>query len=152
MPVRSSRILPVASVLLLLAGCLEAPSPIGPAVTIGTDAGEVVVDVEVADEPAEWARGLMGRDRLGPNAGMLFIFPDEQSRSFWMKDTRIPLDILYISADWTVVDVQAMTPCTADPCPGYPSRRPAMYALEVNAGFAAAKGVKEGDRTRFSGT
>jgi hypothetical protein len=143
---RSSAVLFVLLAPLLLAGCAS-----GPAVVIGTADGPVTVAVEIADDSAERARGLMARDSLAPDAGMLFVFAQEQPVAFWMKNTRIPLDILYISADKRVIDIQTMPPCTADPCPAYPSKAPAMYALEVNAGFARQNGIRQGDTVTLPG-
>lgn len=104
----------------------------------------VSVSVEIADTPEEWQRGLMYRDSLPESSGMLFAFPDEAPRSFWMKSTKIPLDIIFISASMTVVDVQAMEPCSKDPCVSYRSAAPAKYALEVNKGFAERNGIRTG--------
>jgi len=112
-------------------------------VTIATKDGNLTFTAKVADTAAERAKGLMGRTSLAQNEGMLFVFDNETILKFWMKDTLLPLDIIFISADMTVADVQTMEPCTADPCPLYASRAPAQFALEVNAG--AAKKVSAGD-------
>lgn len=96
---------------------------------------KIPVQVEIADTPEEQAKGLMGRTDLREGHGMLFIFEQEQPLSFWMKNTLIPLDILYFSAIGEFVSATTMTPCEADPCPSYPSTGPARYALELPAGF-----------------
>ncbi len=102
--------------------------------------------MEVADSPETWALGLMFRDSLPENHGMLFIFPREAPRSFWMKNTRIPLDILYFDRDLKLVSVTAdARPCRTRACPGYPSAGPAQYVLELNAGKASELGVVPGD-------
>jgi uncharacterized membrane protein (UPF0127 family) len=106
--------------------------------------------VELALSRDEQARGLMFREQLADDHGMLFIFSGLAPRSFWMKNTRIPLDILYFDADLKLVGVaRNARPCAADPCPGYPSSGPARYVLELNAGRAAALGVREGDSLRL---
>ncbi len=86
----------------------------------------------------------MGRDALADDAGMLFTFETEQTLRFWMKNTLIPLDIIYFDAQKRFVSALTMTPCAADPCSTYSSRYSALYALEVPAGSVAAWGVGEG--------
>lgn len=100
------------------------------------------VDVEVADDESERALGLMYRDRLGEDAGMLFVYPSAQERSFWMKDTRIPLTIAYLDADGRIVHLADMKPLDTSPVP---SGKPAKYALEMNKGWFARHDVKVGD-------
>ena len=118
-----------------------------PTVTLAirTSGGEEVeVRAEVADERAERQTGLMGRTELAPDAGMLFVFGWERNLSFWMRNTLIPLSIAYISADGRIVDIQDMEPLDDEP-PSYASAEPAKYALEVNQGFFAERGVEVGD-------
>jgi uncharacterized membrane protein (UPF0127 family) len=125
--------------LALLAACAAAE----PAVELR---GQVFT-VDLAVTRGEQARGLMFREELPAEHGMLFIFPREDWRSFWMKNTRIPLDILYFDADLALVSMaENARPCVADPCPSYPSEAPARYVLELNAGTARALGVEKGDR------
>lgn len=107
--------------------------------------------VELATTPAQQERGLMERATLAPDHGMLFVFPDEQPRTFWMKNTLVPLDILFFDAARRLVAIQAdAQPCRADPCPLYPSTVPARYVLELNAGTAARLGIRTGDVITFS--
>lgn len=102
--------------------------------------------LEVADKPEERAVGLMGRESLGRDRGMLFAYANEQILSFWMKGTLIPLDIVFINSDSVVVDVQTMRPEreTAPNLPITRSAAPARYAIEVNAGVAAECGIEPG--------
>lgn len=112
-------------------------------VTIEPSDGEPVrVRVEIADDDAERARGLMERTALGENRGMLFVFEREQTLSFWMKDTLIPLSIAYIDAEGQIVDIQDMEPLDTTP---HPSAGPARYALEVNQGFFRERDIEVGD-------
>jgi len=106
---------------------------------------KVEVRVEVADDLAEQAKGLMDRTALGENRGMLFVFPEERELSFWMKNTLIPLSIAFIDSEERIVDIQDMKPLDDEP-PNYVSAEPAQYALEVNQGFFEKRGVKVGDR------
>jgi uncharacterized membrane protein (UPF0127 family) len=103
-------------------------------------------DVEQANEPASQERGLMFRDSMPADHGMIFNFSDEQPRIFWMKNCRMPLDILYFDQKYKLVSMQQRVPaCRSDPCPQYPSEGPARYVLELNAGVAEKLGVKPGD-------
>lgn len=102
--------------------------------------------VEIAADDASRAQGLMFRDQLAANRGMLFLFPDQAPRSFWMRNTRIPLDIIYLDRDWRVVSIAANArPCRIQRCPSYPSAGPAQFVLEINAGLAAELGLEPGD-------
>jgi uncharacterized membrane protein (UPF0127 family) len=114
--------------------------------TIESSNGDKVeVWVEIADNDAERARGLMGRTALAEDRGMLFVFDEEQTLSFWMKNTLIPLSIAFMDSEGRIVDIQDMKPLDDDP-PHYVSAKPARYALEVNQGFFEERGVKVGDR------
>lgn len=105
--------------------------------------------VEIADDDEERARGLMFREELGANEGMLFIWRQPVPRSFWMRNTRIPLDIVYLGSDLEIVGWSLDTPpCRTRNCPSYPSGAPAQYVLEVNAGEMARLGVEIGDPVR----
>ena len=116
--------------------------------------GEPVVElggkrftVEIAETQEKQALGLMFRDSMPADEGMIFIFPNEAPRSFWMKNTRIPLDIMYFDKDLKMVSISANTPpCRVSRCPSYPSAGPAMYVLELNAGMASELGVGPGDQ------
>lgn len=102
--------------------------------------------VELADTSEKQALGLMFREQMPDDHGMLFLFPGEATRSFWMKNTRIPLDIFYFDQELKLVSVSENTqPCRTQRCPSYPSTGPAKYVLELNAGKAAELGVQAGD-------
>ena len=108
------------------------------------------IQVEIAADDETRAQGLMYRDRVRDGWGMLFFFPADEALSFWMKNTLIPLDMIWIGGDQVVKSVTSdVPPCKADPCPSYPSGAPARYVLEVAAGVARAHGVKPGDKVRF---
>ena len=105
------------------------------------------VFVEVPDDSEESMRGLMFRIHLPWNAGMLFPYSNEEPRTFWMKNTLIPLDMIFVDSSSKIVEIKEnVPPCEQEECPTYPSVEPAQYVLEVNAGFVQEKGVKVGDR------
>ncbi len=109
----------------------------------------VSVLAEIADSPEKKSRGLMYRTSLGPKEAMIFIYDEPAYHSFWMYNTRIPLTIVFVDKDFTIVDIQDMSPCTEkEPslCPTYTPKKPAQYAIEVNRGFTAGHGIRVGDR------
>ena len=128
---------------LLLSGCASS----GPWVEIGGQR----YTVEVAHDDAERARGLMFRDEMAADRGMLFVHEREEPQSYWMKNTRIALDILYFDAAATLVSQQRdVPPCSlGDRCPPYPSDAPARFVLELNAGEAARLGLANGAVLKF---
>jgi hypothetical protein len=112
--------------------------------------------VEIADDPQEQARGLMYRDSMPGNHGMLFLFDREEPQAFWMKNTKIPLDILYFDSNWKLVGWSLNTPpcaqsASAAACPSYPSGQPAKYVLELNGGTAERLGAQFGDTLKVAG-
>jgi len=102
------------------------------------------IKAEIADTPEGRATGLMFRESLEENEGMLFVFPDSAVRNFWMKNTLIPLDMIFISENMTIVRIHYALPCTSDPCPLYSSEKPVRYVLEVGGNFTAENGIEEG--------
>jgi len=143
----------VTLLLLAAAGCTGGDAPVettpqGPRVEFTTAREVVTVRVEVVSTPETRQRGLMGRTSLADDAGMLFVWPEEASSSFHMKDTLIPLSIAFIAADGRVLRILDMEPCTADPCPVYDPKVSYRMALEVNRGAYTRFGVLEGDRAR----
>ena len=107
--------------------------------------------VEIADDDAERARGLMFRDEMAADHGMIFIHDSEEPQAYWMKNTRIPLDIFYFDGKRKLVSVsKRVPPCTmGDQCPPFASAGPALYVLELNAGLADELGAKPGDELVF---
>ena len=104
--------------------------------------GGVRVEVEVARTDADRARGLMFREHLDPCAGMLFAFDVPDRYAFWMKNVRIPLDILWLDAGGRIVSiVERARPCLAEPCPTYAPDAPAAFVLEVAGGFVEQHGI-----------
>jgi uncharacterized membrane protein (UPF0127 family) len=124
------------------------PAAERPRVVIETSAGaRHPVEVELARTEAERARGLMERSALAPDAGMLFLFGETADHGFWMKNTLIPLDMIFIGEDGRIVGVveRAEPRTLTNRSVGAPSR----YVLEVNGGWARARGVRAGDLARF---
>ena len=107
--------------------------------------GADTVGAEVARTPEQRERGLMFREALEEGRGMLFVFPDAQVRSFWMRDTFLPLDIAYMDESLIVVDIQGMEPQSEAL---HQSARAAMFALEVPLGWFAKKGIEVGAAAR----
>lgn len=112
-----------------------------------SDSTQVVLDIEIADTDFDIQTGLMYRNIMENNQGMLFIFDDEQPRSFYMKNTRIPLDLIYISKNKKIVSFQK----NAKPFDesSLPSNAPAKYVLEINAGLVDNWKVNVGDSINF---
>ena len=132
-------------VLLVLPDREDAAIPPGVKIT-------AIARVELADDDPSRARGLMQRTSLRPDHGMLFVYPTETTRTFWMKNTLIPLSIAFATSTGRIVDIQEMVPGGDVPDPRqrrYRSARPATYALEMAAGWFAAKGIRVGDRMEF---
>jgi len=146
------RIPAMALVLILLGGRLPAQSgrPGDKFIKIYLPSGSSVT-AELAVTDAERARGLMFREKLFPDQGMLFVFERESAAAFWMKNTLIPLDMLWLDRDRRVVHIERnVPPCKADPCPSYAPSRPGLYVLELPAGAADRFGLKTGDRLDFA--
>ena len=107
----------------------------------------IPVYVDVANDPKEQSKGLMFRKSMEWNTGMLFVNDDVKYLAFWMKNTYIPLDMIFVDKDLRIVDIKEdVQPCLQeDICPSYPSKQPAKYVLEVNAGFVHQNGIRVGD-------
>jgi len=129
----------VAALFLLLVGC-DAPSNSGLA-TIQMKLGSKTFKLEVADRDDSRAYGLMRRDSMPADHGMIFVFDKAEERGFWMKDCRIPLDIIFVDAAGRVVSVKQMKPYDHNTTP---SDGAAQFAIELNQGAAESAGVKPG--------
>ncbi|MGB5528272.1 MAG: DUF192 domain-containing protein [Gemmatimonadota bacterium] len=108
--------------------------------------GGVEVTAEIADNEELRGKGLMNRDSLAENHGMLFVYGAAQVRSFWMRNTRIPLDIAFIDSNGVIINIEQMEPQSDE---NYYSQGPMMYALEMDQGWFEANGVGPGDRLEF---
>ena len=150
------RVLLMSLIVLSCAACgaaedsNTAPEPsLNPATTmIETDDGVVLVYSEVADTPEERAEGLMNRESLEEDEGMMFLYFEEHRGGFWMKDTSIPLSIAFFDRTGEIVSILDMEPCEEDPCPTYDPGKPYWGALEVNQGAFDEWGVEVGDVIR----
>jgi len=114
---------------------------------ITTPSGKIVeLAVEVASDPVKRARGLMFRESLGENEGMLFVFEKSSKHGFWMVNTTIPLDAIHFNANKEVVDIIQMEPCKTLTCPTYYPKAESRYVLEVNQNFSRKNNITEGSR------
>jgi len=114
--------------------------------------GKASLQVEIAHTPQEMRKGLSGRDNLPEDKGMLFIYDRPQKVSFWMKDTRFPLSIGFFDEDRILFQIEDMSLVSnkIDQWPVYSSRKPVLYALEVNRGWFEQNGIKPGMKFSLS--
>jgi len=147
-----------AAVALLVACGVNSPAPTAPTQPPAPAGSRVVfpdgyvVHVEVASDDATRQQGLMYRDTLPVDRGMLFFFPNSGNYPFWMKNTLIPLDMIWIDDQKKIAHVASnVQPCKADPCPSVPPNADARYVLELAAGVAARHGLANGQTLRFEG-
>lgn len=106
------------------------------------------IRIEIADDDSTRARGMMQRTSMPDDAGMLFIFPDESTRSFWMANTPLSLDMMFVNSDREIIDIAKYTkPVSPE---NVTSRAPAKYVVEVKAGFVDTWGISETDRIEWS--
>ena len=116
----------------------------------GDDTEIVTIDIEIADSDSSRQRGLMQRDSLAERAGMLFIFPIQETQSFWMANTPLALDLIFVDADSQIVDIAKYTrPYSTR---SIVSAAPARYVIEVRAGFCDTYGISEGQTVRWMRT
>jgi uncharacterized membrane protein (UPF0127 family) len=144
---------PKAAAVLALAAALACPPSPNPAdaaaparVLVDAERGTAAVRVEIARTPEAQERGLMYRKALDADAGMVFVFDVEKRHPFWMANTLVPLDMLFISAEGRVAAIVERAPLGLESDDGGVDSR---YVLEVNRGWSRAHGVKKGDRVRF---
>jgi len=110
----------------------------------------IKIDIEIADNDYERQLGLMNRESMEQMQGMLFIFPQERMQSFWMLNTMFSLDILFINSNKEIVTIHKNTTPLSEQ--SYPSSEPAIYVLEVNAGFCDEHGINLGDKVFWIGS
>lgn len=137
---------------LVLAACGSADPAVsndGATLAIRTADDLVELDVEVADDEAERATGLMHREELAPFDGMAFVWDEPVSTSFWMKDTLIPLSIAFWDEQGRIVAILDMEPCEADPCPTYDPGASFVGAVEVRQGLFELRRIGVGDRVEL---
>ncbi len=105
-------------------------------------------EVELPKTNEEFMQGLMFREHLPQNEGMLFVFQEENKHSFWMKNTLIPLDMIWLNKDLEVVHIETAKPCKEEPCPTYTPKEKAQYVLEINAGHAEKNNIGIGNKAK----
>jgi uncharacterized membrane protein (UPF0127 family) len=143
------RIGPALLVLIAVffTGCTREET--GPVLIIESAAGEVRLNVEIADSIEERQVGLMNRKELAPDAGMVFVNNTPTESNFWMKNTLIPLSLAVWGEGGKIAAILDMEPCRAEPCVIYRPGVPWVGAVEVNQGFFEEHGVKVGDQVRL---
>lgn len=158
--IKSLIVLAISSILLFITSCKEEEKVIKPIEITFKKEGELKLfkgtsdslitsfNIEIADDDYETQTGLMHRKSMEDNNAMLFIFPDMRTRSFYMKNTYISLDIIYLDNDNTIVSIQE----NAKPLDetSLPSEGPAQYVLEVNGGLSQQWSITAGDRMEFT--
>jgi uncharacterized membrane protein (UPF0127 family) len=138
MHLRRSLALALAAAAVALAAAAQDKLP-----TLALSAGIHVIQAEVANTSPSRTQGLMFRKSLAANQGMLFVFPDSGPQCMWMRNTYVPLSVAFIDEAGVILNIADMKPQTED---SHCAARPARYALEMNQGWFAAKGVKPGAR------
>ena len=142
----SLRFLSIGLFCVMLSGVTACQAE--PKVTIATQDGrQLGFVVEVADTPSKRAMGLQYRRELAADRGMIFLFPVESQQSFWMKNTPLPLDMIFINREGKIAGVVEQTvPFSLDP---RSVDAPSQFVLEINGGLAKRHGIKAGDSVRF---
>jgi len=151
----------VSVILMLALACAQRTPAPTPATTTTSAAASgprivlpdnFVVSVEVASDDPTRQQGLMYRDHMADDRGMIFLFPQAGEYPFWMKNTLIPLDMIWMDAQHRIVHIaHDVQPCKADPCPNYPPNAQAISVLELAAGVAAKHHLADGNILRFEG-
>jgi uncharacterized protein len=126
-----------------------SPTTKMPKVYLSTPKGEITVSVEVVSTPAKIERGLMFREHLPPDQGMLFVMKDERSWPFWMRNTLIPLDMIFIAKNMTIAGIVENAEPRTETLREVDA--PSLYVLEVNGGYCAVNKVTTGANVRFEG-
>lgn len=135
--------------LVFLTNCVQNSDKNPDQILIDNEHEYITVNVQIADDNNERARGLMFVESLDENAGMLFVFEREGYLAFWMKNTLIPLDIIFIDEKLKIVDIKNAVPCIQDPCALYKPKSPAKYVLEVNGNFTIKNGIRPGNKVKI---
>ncbi|GKS59085.1 hypothetical protein YTPLAS18_26120 [Nitrospira sp.] len=144
-------LLGLAGILTTLLFAQPSPASDEDLIPIRTPRG-YTIHAELADTPFKRAQGLMYRESLPDDRGMLFIFGESQTWTFWMKGTKLPLDIIWLDEQKRIVHIEANLPTCSLPgndCPQYQSNEPALYVLELRGGRAAALKLKRGTKLQF---
>ena len=129
---------------------ISSPPPVQLEETAVRFPSGTTIQAELALTPDQRASGLMFRDSLEANRGMLFVFPEPAFHDFWMKNCRFLIDIIWLSAEKRIVHIErAVPPCKEDPCPTYGSLRKALYVIEVVAEFSSREKLRLGDPIQF---
>ena len=134
--VKSYKAIILVLLLLFLVGCSSSPY---------VEIKGKKVNIEIADTKEEQLKGLMYREKLDENTGMLFVYNDSKVRNFWMANMQFPLDMLFINESKAVIKIEYAGLCENKVCNIYSSDIPAMYVLEVNANFSEENNIKTGD-------
>lgn len=136
---------------LILYGVMDQPDRASFVDESGEELASITYETAVSD--AEKRKGLMFRRNLEKNHGMIFVYNSEADRSFWMKNTLIPLDIIFLSSNRTIINIEKAYPepnATDSELTRYRSEEPAQYVVEVNQNFTDRKGIEKGDRVEFT--
>jgi uncharacterized membrane protein (UPF0127 family) len=137
-------LLKILLLLFIPIGCASGTTDL---YRVSFEASVATLDVEIANTPGTRQQGLMGRQTLGEDQGMLFVFPQDQILQFWMKNTSLPLSIAYIDSRGIILRIKNLEPFDLSPVS---SDVPVRYALEVHRGWFEANGIREGNRIIFS--
>ena len=139
----SSNVLPKLANLIAGLAILVGSVQADPLLTYPLKIRNYELRAEVANTEDTRRQGLMFRDQLGDNTGMIFLYPETEVTAMWMKNTRIPLSVAFIDVGGRILNIEDMVPFSED---AHGSRGPAAYALEVNRGWFSKRGIKTGDR------
>jgi len=143
-------ILTILFVFILMSGCTAKKDTELNLLNIQTETKNIDINIEIAKTQEQKAQGLMNREFLAKNSGMLFLQKEEQNISLWMKNTLIPLDIIFINKDNKIIDIlRNLQPCKKNPCQTYSSKEKAKYILELNAGFTENNNINIGNQVIF---
>ena len=140
----------VVFLLIFLISCTKNFSKSLDIISIDNGKKLIKINVEIADEDEERMKGLMFKEKLNENDGMLFVFDNEEEQTFWMKNTLIPLDMIFINKNFTIVDIKYAVPCKEEPCALYKSALPAEYVLEVNGHYTVKNNINVGNKVIFN--